>query len=85
MLGHRSNRCYDGAIMRTTLAIADGILRELRARAGAESVAHPRTANEVLRAGLAVTERARRTRARFREKPVGMGMPAVDPTHPLEG
>ncbi len=69
--------------MRTTLAIADDILRELKKLA--RSAERPMTdvANEVLRAGLAaMREPPKRVRI-FKEAPIDMGEPRVDLTKAL--
>ncbi len=69
--------------MRTTLAIADDILRELRALAHKNGVSLTRVANDVLRAGLdrrAVPSAGRR---RYREEVADLGEPRVDLDHAL--
>lgn len=64
--------------MRTTLAIADDILRELRDRAHRTGVSLTRVANDTLRAGL--DRRADRLRRRrpYREEVADLGEPRVD-------
>ena len=64
--------------MRTTLAIADDILRELRARARRTGVSLTRVANDTPRAGL--DRRADRLRRRrpYREEVADLGEPRVD-------
>jgi hypothetical protein len=69
--------------VRTTLAIADDILRELKklARSGDRSMTD--VANEVMRIGLAtMREPVKRSRS-FKESPVDMGEPRIDLTNAL--
>lgn len=69
--------------MRTTLAIADDILRDLKDRAHKTGTSLTRVANETLRAGLERgPERARRRR-RYREAVADLGEPRVDLDHAL--
>ncbi len=75
-------RCYD-AYMRTTLSIADDILRDLRALAHAQGKSVTETANGVLRAGLAALAEPGRKRRHFEEEPIDMGIPRVDLTKAL--
>ncbi len=70
--------------MRTTLAIADDILRELRKISRSTKRPLTVTANEVLRAGLAAMRKPPPRRKRFREAAVDMGLPTVDLTKALE-
>lgn len=69
--------------MRTTLAIADDILRELKRLARRRDCSMTEVANEILRLGLAaLREPAKRTRS-FKESPVDMGEPRIELTHAL--
>jgi predicted transcriptional regulator len=69
--------------MRTTLTIADDVLRELKRLARSSDRPMTEIANEVLRAGLvAMREPARKARP-FKESPVDMGEPQVDLTKAL--
>ena len=65
-------------VMRTTLAIADDILRELRALAHKNSVSLTRAANDVLRAGLDRRVGRSARRRRYREEVADLGKPRVD-------
>jgi hypothetical protein len=68
--------------MRTTLTIADDILRELKALAHETGVSLTRAANDVLRAGL--DRRAGSSpRRRYREEVADLGEPRVNLDHAL--
>jgi hypothetical protein len=69
--------------VRTTLTIADDILRELKklARAGDRSMTD--VANDALRAGLAAMQEPQKKGRTFRESPVDLGEPRVDLTKAL--
>jgi hypothetical protein len=69
--------------MRTTLAIAEDILRELKklARAGERSMTD--VANDALRAGLAAMREPPRKNRTFKESPADLGEPQVDLTKAL--
>ena len=69
--------------MRTTLSIADDLLRDLRALAQARNLTLTDAANAVLRAGLATLDDRDRHRSRFREQTAEMGMPTIDLTRAL--
>jgi len=69
--------------MRTTLAIADDILRELKKRARAGDRSMTEVANDVLRAGLAAMREPQKKGRAFKESPVDMGEPSVDLTKAL--
>ena len=64
--------------MRTTLTIADDILREMKARAHEAGVSLTRVANDVLRAGLDHRAGASRPRRRYREEVADLGEPRVN-------
>jgi len=64
--------------MRTTLTIADDILREMKARAHETGVSLTRVANDVLRAGLDRRPGASRPRRRYREEVADLGEPRVN-------
>ena len=64
--------------MRTTLTIADDILREMKSRAHETGVSLTRVANEVLRAGLDRRAGASRRRRRYREEVADLGEPRVN-------
>ena len=64
--------------MRTTLAIADDILRELKDQAHESGVSLTRVANDVLRAGLERRARRPRRRRRYREAVADLGEPRAD-------
>ena len=61
--------------MRTTLALADDILRELKERAHATGASLTRVANDTLRAGLA--RGAEPSHRRYREDVAELGEPRV--------
>ena len=69
--------------MRTTLTIADDILRELKALAHESDVSLTRAANEVLRAGLDRRADSSRRRRRYREEVADLGEPRVNLDHAL--
>ena len=69
--------------MRTTLTIADDILRDLRALAHETGVSLTRAANDVLRAGLDRRTAPSARRRRYREEVADMGEPRVDLDHAL--
>jgi hypothetical protein len=69
--------------MRTTLAIADDVLRELKKLARATDRPMTEVANEVLRLGLAAMHAPTRRQKPYRESPVDMGEPRVDLTKAL--
>ena len=69
--------------MRTTLAIADDILRELKALAHETGVSLTRAANDVLRAGLDRRAGPSRPRRRYREEVADLGEPRVSLDHAL--
>jgi len=69
--------------MRTTLSIADDLLKDLRALARARKLTLTDAANTVLRAGLASLDEGVQPRSRFREQPADMGVPTVDLTKAL--
>jgi len=69
--------------VRTTLSIADDLLKDLRALAHARRLTLTAAANTVLRAGLASLSERDQPRSRFREQPVDMGVPTVDLTKAL--
>ena len=60
--------------MRTTLAIADDILREMKARAHETSVSLTRVANDVLDRRASIS----RPRRRYREEVADLGEPRVN-------
>ena len=64
--------------MRTTLNIADDILREMKARAHETGVSLTRVANDVLRAGLDRRANTSRPRRRYREEVADLGEPRVN-------
>ena len=64
--------------MRTTLALADDILRDLRAFAQSRGVSLTKAANSVLRVGLATVNDPSRRRRRYVEDVVDLGVPTVD-------
>ena len=64
--------------MRTTLNIADDILREMKARAHDTGVSLTRVANDVLRAGLDRLAGMPRRRPCYREGVTDLGEPRVD-------
>ena len=64
--------------MRTTLTIADDILREMKARAHETGVSLTRVANDVLRAGLERRASISRLRRRYREEVADLGEPRVN-------
>ena len=64
--------------MRTTLNIADDILREMKARAHETGVSLTRVANDALRAGLDRRAGSSRTRRRYREEVADLGEPRVN-------
>ncbi len=64
--------------MRTTLTIADDILRELKARAHETGVSMTRVANDALRAGLERRAGPSRRRRRYREEVADLGEPRVN-------
>ena len=68
--------------MRTTLALADDILEELRHLARKRGTSMTRVANETLRAGLARSAAPRRPPP-FRQRVFDLGEPRVDLTHAL--
>ena len=61
--------------MRTTLTIADDVLREMKARAHETGVSLTRVANDVLRAGLDRRAGASRPRRRYGEAVADLGEP----------
>lgn len=69
--------------VRTTLTIADDILRELKklARAGDRSMTE--VANDALRAGLAAMREPQKKVRAFRESPADLGEPRIDLTKAL--
>ena len=69
--------------MRTTLAIADDILRELKTLAHETGVSLTRVANDVLRAGLDRRAGPSTRRRRYREEVADLGEPRVDLDHAL--
>lgn len=64
--------------MRTTLNIADDILRDMKARAHETGVSLTRVANDVLRAGLDRRAGSSRPRRRYREEVADLGEPRVN-------
>lgn len=64
--------------MRTTLTIADDILREMKARAHETGVSLTRVANDLLRAGLDRRANTSRRRRRYREEVADLGEPRVN-------
>ena len=64
--------------MRTTLTIADDILRELKALAHETGVSLTRAANDVLRAGLDRRAGSSRRHRRYREEVADLGEPRVN-------
>ncbi len=64
--------------MRTTLAIADDILRELKTRAHENGLSLTRVANDTLRAGLEARAELSRRRRRYREEVADLGVPRVN-------
>ena len=64
--------------MRTTLAIADSILRELKERAHATGTSLTRVANDTLRAGLVRGADPQPRRRRYREDVARLGEPRVN-------
>lgn len=71
------------ADVRTTLAIADDILRELKRLARIHDRPMTEIANDVLRAGLATLREPPKKARAFKESPVDMGEPRVDLTKAL--
>ena len=69
--------------MRTTLDIAEDILRELKGLARKSDRPVTEVANEVLRRGLAAQRGAPKKSRRYKESPVDMGEPRVDLTKAL--
>ena len=63
--------------MRTTLALSDDILRDLRALAESRGVSLTMAANTVLRAGLATINEASRRPPRYIEEVTDLGVPAM--------
>ena len=63
--------------MRTTLTIADDVLREMKSRAHETGVSLTRVANDLLRAGLDRAGSSRRRR-RYREEVADLGEPRVN-------
>lgn len=64
--------------MRTTLNIADDILREMKARAHETGVSLKRVTNDLLRAGLDLRASTSRRRRRYREEVADLGEPRVN-------
>lgn len=64
--------------MRTTLTIADDILREMKVRAHETGVSLTRVANDVLRAGLDRRASTSRPRRRYQEEVADLGEPRVN-------
>ena len=64
--------------MRTTLALSEDILRDLRALAQFTGVSLSKVANTVLRAGLATVNDSSRPLPLYVEEVVDLGVPAVD-------
>ena len=64
--------------MRTTLTIADDILREMKARAHETGVSLTRVVNDVLRAGLDRRASTSRPRRRYREDVADLGEPRAN-------
>jgi hypothetical protein len=69
--------------MRTTLSIADDVLKELKQLARRANRPMTEIANEALRAGLAAMREPARTKRAFKESPVSMGEPRLDLTKAL--
>jgi hypothetical protein len=69
--------------MRTTVNIADDILRDLRELSRSRKTSLTATVGEVLCAGLAQIAKPRRRR-RYRQKTYDMGVPKVDITKALQ-
>ena len=69
--------------MRTTVNIADDVLRDLRELSRSRQISLTATVSEVLRAGLAQISKPERRR-RCREKTYDMGVPKVDLTKALQ-
>jgi len=69
--------------MRTTLSIADDVLRELKRLARNADRPLTDVANEILRAGLAATRKPARTARRFKEVRADLGDPRMDLTKAL--
>ena len=72
-----SKRC-DDAEVKTTLALSDDILRDLRVLAQSRGVSLTNLTNTVLRAGLAAVNDSSRRSPRYVEEVVDLGVPAVD-------
>ncbi len=70
-------------MVRTTLAIADDILRELKTLAHETGVSLTRVANDVLRAGLDRRAGPSARRRRYRNEVADLGEPRVDLDHAL--
>ena len=68
--------------MRTTLSIADDILRDLKALASKRGISLTKVANDILRAGLARGVDPKRRR--YREEIVDLGEPILDLVRALE-
>lgn len=69
--------------MRTTVNIADDILRDLKELSRSRQTSLTATVTDVLRAGLAQISKPRRRR-RYRQKTYDMGVPKVDLTKALQ-
>ena len=69
--------------MRTTLDIAEDILRQLKGLARKSDRPVTEVANEVLRRGLAAMRGAPKKSRPYKEPPVDMGEPRVDLTKAL--
>jgi hypothetical protein len=69
--------------MRTTLAIADDVVRDLKALARDRGQSLTAVANSILRAGLATLGRSRHKPQRFREDVADLGAARLDLTKAL--
>ncbi len=69
--------------VRTTLTIADDVLKELKRLARQSDRPMTEVANDMLRAGLATLREPPRRQRTYKESPISMGEPQVDLTKAL--